>query len=141
MRDFIGQQLSLPGWLAPAVHSGLSLPAFDGEAAWSVANMATSSLQKISRQGSVDSAPMLRRRAQRMMPVRLRVVRTVFANQLLPSLREKPLACGSSTVNRMHECEIARTSQLFYLNFTSRFDEKIGSPSIRPIDLGETKRL
>jgi hypothetical protein len=82
-----------------------------------------SSLQKISRQGSVDSAPMLRRQAQRKMPVRLRVVRTVFANQLLPSLREKPLACGSSTVNRMHECEIARTSQLFYLNSTSRFDE------------------
>jgi hypothetical protein len=29
----------------------------------------------------------------------------------------------------MHECEIARTSQVFYLNFASRFDEKIGSPS------------
>jgi hypothetical protein len=59
---------------------------------------------------------MRRRRAQRMMPARLRVVRTVFANQLLPLLREKPSACGSSTVNRMHECEMARTSQLFYLN-------------------------
>jgi hypothetical protein len=99
MRDFTGQQSSSPGWFAPTVHSGLSLRAFDGEAAWSVADMATSSLQKISGHGSVDSAPLLlRRRAQRKMPIRLRVVRTVFANQLLPSLREKPLASGSSTV-------------------------------------------
>jgi hypothetical protein len=103
--------------------------------------MAMSSLQKISRQGSVDSAPHAATQSAAHDACSIRVVRTVFANQLLPSLREKPLACGSSTVNRMHECEMARTSQLFYLNFTSRFDEKIGSPSIRPITLGETKPL
>ena len=45
----------------------------------------------------------------------------MFANQLLPSLHEKPFGLrGSSTVNRMHECEMARTSQSSEL--VSRFD-------------------
>ena len=87
--------------------------------------MATSSLQKFSRQGSVDLAPMLRRPAQRMMPTRLRVVRKSRTHSRVceptpPVLHEKPFGLhGSSTVNRMHECEMARTSQ--FLN-SSRFD-------------------
>ena len=75
-----------------------------------------SSLQKISRQGSVDSAPMLRRQAQRKMPVRLRVVRTVFANQLLPVIARK--AVGMRVIDGQPDARMRNCS-----NFTAFLPE------------------
>jgi len=70
---------------------------------------------------------MLRRRAQRMMPARLRVVRTVFAKPTPPVIARK--AVGMRFIDGQPDARMRNGANFtaFLPELTSPFDEKIGS--------------